>query len=90
MTDLGAVVREGLGTAVMAVVPLVAAGLAGSAAAGWLGGRVGLTDPVAIGVLRGLAVLGALVLVGDALAEQAVTLVDQSWSGLATAGRGTP
>lgn len=90
MTDLAALVQEGLGVAVMAVVPLLLAGLGGSVVAGWLAARVGLADPVATGVLRGLAVLGALVLVAENLAAQAQAQAEQAWSRLAEVGRAEP
>ena len=90
MTDLAALVQEGLGQAVVAAVPLLLAGLGGSVVAGWLGGRLGLTDPVAAGVLRGLAVLAALVLVADGLAASAQVLAQDAWSGLAAVGRAQP
>lgn len=87
MIDLAAWVHEGLGVAVMAVVPLLAAGLLGSVVAGWLAVRIGMTDPVAAGVLRGLAVLVALVLVADQLVDGARELTDRAWSELAAVGR---
>ncbi|MEM9461810.1 MAG: hypothetical protein AAGF11_47065 [Myxococcota bacterium] len=87
MIDLAALVQEGLGQAVMAVVPLLAAGLGGSVVAGWLAVRMGLTDPVAAGVLRGLAVLAVLVWIAEDLSAQAQTLVDEAWSDLAAVGR---
>ncbi len=90
MSELGALVQEGLGQAVLAVVPLVIAALLGSALAGWLALRVGLQDPVAAGVLRGLAVLGALALVADDLAADARAMAEQAWSTLALVGRAEP
>lgn len=87
MNDLAALVQEGLGLAVMAVVPLLAAGLAGSVLAGWLAVRMGLTDPVAAGVLRGLAVLAVLIWIAEDLSAQAQALVDEAWSDLAAVGR---
>jgi hypothetical protein len=87
MSELGALVQEGLGRAVLAVVPLVVAALLGSAVAGWLAVRIGLQDPTVAGVLRGLAVLGALVLVGDDLAADARSLAGAAWSELAAVGR---
>lgn len=90
MTDLAALVQEGLGAALMAMVPLLVAGLAGSVVAGWLAVRMGLTDPVAAGVLRGAAVLAALVLCVDDLTEQAQALTARAWSELAAVGRAQP
>lgn len=90
MSELGPWVQEGLGRAVMAVVPLVLAGLLGSALAGWLAGRMGLRDPVMAGVLRGLAVLGALVMTADELGAEAQQLASEAWGGLAAVGRAEP
>lgn len=87
MTELGPWVQEGLGQAVMAVVPLLLAGLLGSALAGWLAARMGLQDPVMAGVLRGLAVLGALVMTADELGDEARRLASEAWGGLAAVGR---
>lgn len=88
MIELGARVQEGLGQAVVAVVPLVAAGLVGSVLAGWLAVRLGLRDPVMAGVLRGLCVLVALVTTADALADEARRLAGQAWGELGAVGRG--
>ncbi len=82
MTDLSALVFEGQGLAVYAVVPLLVAGLGGSLVAGWLALRLGLSDPVAAGVLRGLAVLGALAFVAEDWAADATRLASHSWSQL--------
>lgn len=90
MTELGPWVQEGLGRAVMVVAPLVLAGLLGSAVAGWLAVRMGLQDPVMTGVLRGLAVLGALVMTADELAGEARRLASEAWGGLAAVGRAEP
>lgn len=87
MSELGALVQEGLGHAVLALLPLVVAALLGSALAGWLALRVGLQDPVAAGVLRGLAVLGALALFADELVVDARRVADEAWSALPSAGR---
>lgn len=88
MSELGPWVQEGLGQAVMAVAPLVLAGLLGSALAGWLAVRMGLQDPVMAGVLRGLAVLGALVMTADELGDAARRLAGEAWGELAAVGRG--
>lgn len=88
MSELGPWVQEGLGHAVMAVAPLVLAGLLGSAIAGWLAVRMGLQDPVMVGVLRGLSVLGALVMTADELGEEARRLASEAWGELAAVGRG--
>lgn len=87
MSELGPLVQEGLGLAVTAVVPLVLAGLVGSAVAGWLAVRMGLQDPVMTGVLRGLAVLAALVTTADELGDEARRLATETWGELAAAGR---
>jgi hypothetical protein len=87
MSALGPLVQEGLSQAVLAVLPLVVAGLLGSALAGWLGARMGLQDPVMTGVLRGLVVLGALVLTARQLGDDAQRLAREAWSGLAAVGR---
>lgn len=87
MTELGPLVQEGLGQAVLAAVPLLVAALGGGALAGWLGARMGLQDAVAAGVLRGAAVLLALVIVADDLAERARTLAADTWAELAAVGR---
>ncbi|MCH9681387.1 MAG: hypothetical protein K0V04_08140 [Deltaproteobacteria bacterium] len=87
MNDLSALVAEGLGQAVLAVLPLVVAGLLGAVVAGWLAARMGLQDPVAAGVLRGLAVLVALLLVADGLAQQARDIASDAWSQLSDVGR---
>ncbi|MEX1363789.1 MAG: hypothetical protein AB1Z98_11725 [Nannocystaceae bacterium] len=88
MSELSVLVQEGLGMAVRMMLPLLAAGLVGSLAAGWLGARAGLTDPVAAAVLRGLAVLGMLVLTVDAMTLQARSLAVQAWARLAEVGQG--
>lgn len=87
MTELGPWVQEGLGQAVMAVVPLLLAGLLGSALAGWLATRMGLQDPVMAGVLRGLAVLGALVMTAEELGDEARRLASGAWGELSAVGR---
>jgi putative effector of murein hydrolase len=84
---LGPWVQEGLGQAVMAVVPLVVAGLVGSALAGWLAMRMGLQDPVMAGVLRGLFVLGALAAVAEELGEDARRFATAAWGELSAVGR---
>lgn len=88
MTELSALVQEGLGEAVLVALPLLAAALAAGLAAGWLGSRMGLTDPVAAGVLRGLAVLGVLVLMADEVSARARALATAAWSELPEVGRG--
>jgi hypothetical protein len=87
VSELGPLVQEGLGRAVMAVAPLVLAGLLGSAVAGWLAVRMGLQDPVMTGVLRGLAVLWALVATADGLGTEALRLASEAWGELAAVGR---
>lgn len=87
MTELPALVQEGLGQAVLAVLPLVVAGLLGSALAGWLAMRMGLHDPVMAGVLRGLLVLGALVLTAEELGHDARRLASEAWAELPAVGR---
>lgn len=87
MTDLAGLVAEGLGDAIEVVVPLLLAGLLGSVVAGWLAVRAGLSDPVAAGVLRGLAVLAALSLMAGDLVEAAQGLAGEAWSELAAVGR---
>lgn len=87
MSELGPLVQEALGRAIVAVVPLLLAALGGGAIAGWLAGRLGLQDPVTAGVLRGLAVLAALVLVAEGLADGACTLAADAWSELPAVGR---
>jgi hypothetical protein len=87
VSELGPLLQEGLGQAVMAVVPLLLAGLLGSALAGWLGVRMGLQDPVMAGVLRGLCVLGALVTTAEELGDEARRLASETWGGLAAVGR---
>lgn len=87
MSELGPLVQEGLGRAVMVVVPLVLAGLVGSVLAGWLALRMGLQDPVMTGVLRGLAVLGALVMTVDELGDEATRLASEAWGELGAVGR---
>jgi hypothetical protein len=87
VSELGPLVQEGLGQAVLAVVPLLLAGLLGSALAGWLAVRMGLQDPVMAGVLRGLAVLGALVMTADELGDEARRLASEAWGELAAVGR---
>jgi hypothetical protein len=87
VSELGPLLQEGLGQAVMAVVPLLLAGLVGSAVAGWLAVRMGLQDPVMAGVLRGLCVLGALVTTADELGDEARRLASETWGGLAAVGR---
>ncbi len=87
MNDLAALVQEGLGEAVLAVLPLVAAALIGALVAGMLALRMGLTDPVAAGVLRGMAVLVALLLAADGLAERAQQLTVAAWSQLSGVGQ---
>jgi putative effector of murein hydrolase len=87
VSELSALVQEGLGQAVLAVVPLLLAGLLGSALAGWLAVRMGLQDPVMAGVLRGLAVLGALVMTADELGGEARRLASEAWGELSAVGR---
>jgi hypothetical protein len=87
VTELGPLVQEGLGRAVMAVAPLVLAGIVGSVVAGWLAVRLGLRDPVMTGVLRGLAVLWALVSFADELGGEALTLASETWGELGAVGR---
>lgn len=87
MSELGALVQEGLGLALAAVLPLLLAGLVGSAVAGWLAVRLGLHDPVMAGVLRGLCVLGALVLTANELGDAAQRLASEAWGELAAVGR---
>lgn len=87
MTELGPLVQEGLGRAVMAVAPLVLAGLVGSVVAGWLAVRMGLRDPVMTGVLRGIAVLWALVSTSEELGGEALRLAGETWGELGAVGR---
>ncbi|MCA9652485.1 MAG: hypothetical protein H6712_23315 [Myxococcales bacterium] len=87
MSELPLVVQHGLGRALVLGLPLLGAGLAGSVLAGWLGARVGLGDPVAGAVVRGLAVLGVLVLMSEMLGMQALELASETWSQLAVVGR---
>ena len=88
MSDAAAMVQQGLGEAVLVALPLLAAAVGAGLVAGWLGARLGLSDPVASGVLRGLAVLGVLVLMAGELAERAQALAIDAWSELAEVGRG--
>lgn len=90
MSDLSALVQEGFGQAITAVLPLLGAALVGSVVAGWLAARVGLSDPVAAAVLRGLAVLVALWLVVEGLSLRAHALTTDTWAQLADVGRGEP
>lgn len=90
MSELGTLVQEGLGQAMLAVLPLLLAGLLGSALAGWLAVRMGLQDPVMAAVLRGLAVLGALVMIANELGDDARRLASDAWSELAAVGRAEP
>jgi len=87
VSELSPLVQEGLWLAVMAVMPLVLAGLLGSMVAGWLAVRMGLQDPVMAGVLRGICVLGALVTTADELGEEARRLASETWGELAAVGR---
>lgn len=88
MSDASALVQQGLGEAVMVALPMLAAALLAGVVAGGLAARLGLSDPVAGAVLRGLAVLGVLVLMADDLGARARDLATEAWSGLAEVGRG--
>lgn len=87
MSELGPLVQEALGGAVLAVVPLLLAALVGSALAGWMAVRLGLQDTATAAVLRGMMVLLALVLMAEGLAARAQDLTTEAWSELAAVGR---
>ncbi|MCX4241306.1 hypothetical protein [Paraliomyxa miuraensis] len=87
MSELGALVQDALGRAVLATLPLMLVALVGSALAGWAMARVGLRDTMAATVLRGLLVLLGLVLLAEGLAAGARGLASEAWSQLAAVGR---
>ena len=83
----GALVRDGLLQAFLIAVPVVAAVTAASVVLGTMLQRLGVRDAVASTVIRALAVVVTLVMVGEAMAGDVVSYARGLW---AEALKGTP
>lgn len=82
-------VRDGLVQAVLWALPLFGAAAAASVVAGWIAGRLGLQDASLSLMVRALAVVLALALVGPALGERAQALGSEALARLPAIGQGT-
>jgi type III secretory pathway component EscS len=90
MDALVDLVNDGLLSAVVWVLPLVAAAAAASIAAGWLAARMGLVDPALGLVMRAAFVILALVLVGRSIGQGVQAFAAETFSRLPALGRGEP
>jgi flagellar biosynthesis protein FliQ len=80
-------VQQGLGLAILVVVPIVGAALVGSLAASVLSTVAGLQDQTVALIARTLAVILATVLVVESAAEEARAFTAEWWSQLPDIGR---
>jgi type III secretory pathway component EscS len=74
-------VGEGLVLAFWKMAPIVATAVAASVIVGALGARVGLRDPQVAALVRAIAVIVALVLLGEAMAGEVVSFGRALWQG---------
>lgn len=82
IAELGLLLRGGFGLVVALVLPLVAVAAVTGALVGLLTGALGIRDQALGQILRALAVLAALALSIEAMADAAVDFADRSWSEL--------
>jgi flagellar biosynthesis protein FliQ len=87
VSEVVAVVQQGLGLAILVVLPLLGAALVGSLAASVLATVTGLQDQTVALIARTLAVIVAAVLVAESAAEEARAFTASWWAQLADIGR---
>lgn len=87
MIELFDVVRDLLALAVTVLVPLVLAGLAGAVVGGLAVMWLGLQDQAISAMIRGIAVVLALVFTGVAAFDGAVEHTTAAWSHVAALGQ---
>lgn len=76
------VVRDGLVTALLLVVPLALAAAGASVLVGLAAARFGLRDPALVTIARAAAVLAVLVVGGGRIGDAMVALTRGLWAGL--------
>jgi type III secretory pathway component EscS len=87
MTDLFDLVREMLVLAVVLVLPLAAAALAGGVVGGLVVALTGLQDQAVAGLVRAASVVLALFVTGAAMQDDVRSFASNAWAGLADLGR---
>lgn len=87
MSELVDVVQQGLGLAILLVLPIVGAALVGSLVASMLATMTGLQDQTVALIARTLAVIVAAVLVVESAAEEARAFTSRWWAQLPEIGR---
>jgi flagellar biosynthesis protein FliQ len=87
VSELVAVVQQGLGLAILLVLPIVGAALVGSLVASVLATVAGLQDQTAALIARTLAVILAAVLIAEGAATETRTFTSEWWSRLPEIGR---
>lgn len=87
MTELFDLVREMLVLAVVLVLPLAAAGVAGGIVGGLLVALTGLQDQTVATLVRAASVVLALFVSGAVLRDEVQTFASDTWAGLADLGR---
>lgn len=75
-------VRDGLVTALLLVLPLALAAAGASVLVGLAAARFGLRDPVLVTIARAAAVLAVLLLGGGRIGDELVALTRGLWAGL--------
>lgn len=90
MTEVGLdiVVRQGFGLVILLALPIVAAAVVASAAAGMLAARVGVQDSTVTLVARALAVVLAVGLTLGSLGGETLAFTESLWGGIASVGTG--
>lgn len=89
MTELFDVVRDMLMVAVTVLLPLLLAGVAGAVVGGLAVMWLGLQDQGLAAMIRGVAVVLALVATGAAAFDGAVAQTADAWSHVARLGQGS-
>jgi flagellar biosynthesis protein FliQ len=87
VSETVAVVQQGLGLAILVVLPIVGAALVGSLVASVLAMVTGLQDQTIAVIARTLAVIVAAVLVVESAAGEIRELTSQWWAKLPQIGR---
>lgn len=77
---LGLVLREGLGLAIVSVLPLFAVAAITAVVLGILLGALGIRDAALGQIARSLAVIAALVAIAASLADSTLAFAERSWS----------
>jgi len=87
VSELVAVVQQGIGLAILVVLPIVGAALVGSLVASVLASVTGLQDQTIALIARTLAVIVAAVLVVENAAEETRAFTAKWWAQLPEIGR---